>query len=185
MVTSSLRSAHRRVATRLFGYELDRRLAAGEHDDRDGRLAERARFLTGARTRERLARALREVVAAADEPPRRDGSVPLARAEVSAAAYELRLVASRLQAPAPVDPRGVAEVRLLLTDGSGPLYNRRSETPLEVAAAAAWRALAPAESASAPVSEAVERQRARRRPPGRPSPPAPPTGWSSPGRRPA
>jgi hypothetical protein len=185
MVTSSFRSARRRVTTRLFGHELDRRLAAGERGDRDGRLAERARFLTGARTRERLASSLREVVAAADEPPRRDGSVPLARAEVSAAAHELRLLASRLQAPAPVDPRGVAEVRLLLTEGSGPLYNRRSETPLALAATAAWRALAPEESASVPVSEAIDRQRARRRPPGRPSPPAPPTRWSSPRRRPA
>jgi hypothetical protein len=185
MVTSSLKSAPRHLATRLLGHELDRRLAAGEHDDRGGQLAERARFLTGARTRERLARSLREIVGAADEPPRLAGSVPLARAEVRAAAYELRLLATRLQAPAPVDPRGVAQVRLLLTDGSGPLYNRRSETPLDVAAAAARGALAPAESASVPVSEAVEGRTGRRRPPGRPSPPASPTRWSSPRRRPA
>jgi hypothetical protein len=184
MVTSSLKSARRRLATRLLGHDLDRRLAAGECCDRGGRLAERARFLTGARSREHLASSLREIVSVAEDPPRRDGIVPLARAEVSASAYELRLLASRLQAPAPVDPRGVAEVRLLLTDGSGPLYNRRAETPLDVAAVAARRALAPVESASAPVSE-PEWQRERRRPPGRPSPPAPPTRWSSPRRRPA
>jgi hypothetical protein len=185
MVRSNLTSASRRLATRLRGHRLDLRLAAGERYECGGRLADRARFLTRAKTRERLATSLREIVSAADEPSLPPGSVPLASDEVSAAAYELRLLASRLQAPGPVDPRGVAGVRLLLTDGSGPLYNRRSETPLEVAAIAARRALAPADSDSAPVSEAAERRRARRRPPGRPSPPAPPTRWSSPRHRPA
>jgi hypothetical protein len=185
MFTSSLKSALRRLTTWLFGHELDRRLATGERHDCGGRLAERARFLTGAGSREHLARSLREVVSAAERPPRGNEIVPLARVEVSASAYELRALASRLQAPAPVDPRGVAEVRLLLTDGSGPLYNRRAETPLGVAAVAARRALAPVEWASAPVSEPVEREGARRRPPGRPCPPAPPRRWSSPHRRPA
>src|SRR6188472_3777507 len=156
MVASKLKTAPRRLGTRLCGHELDRRLAAGEDYDCRGRLAERARFLTSAGTRERLAKSLREIVSAAVEVPRRSGGVPLARAEVSAAEYELRLLASRLQAPAPVDARGVAEVQLLLTDGSGPLYNRRSETSLGVATDAAWRALAPDESAAVPISESVE-----------------------------
>src|SRR5919204_3403878 len=164
MVPSSIRSATRRMAARLRAFELDRRLAAGESEDRDPRLAERARVLTGAKTRERLAQALREVVSAAEDPRVATGGVPLARAEVRAASHQLRLLAGGLQAPGPVHARGVAETQLLLTDGSGPIYNPRSETPLEVATVAARRALASA-SEPAAISGAAEHPAAPPRPP--------------------
>jgi hypothetical protein len=171
MPTLSLTAARRQLAVHLRGPELDRRLAAGERD-RDGRLADRARLLASARTREGLARALREIVAAAERPPAISGRVPLARAEVSAAADDLRLLASRLQAPGPVDPRGVAEVRMLLVDGCGPLYNERSKRRLDLATSAARRDLTPPSRRPAPLSEPPERRaarpRRRQRPPARP-----------------
>src|SRR5438874_8266802 len=100
----------------------DRRLAAGEGGAGDEYLARRASLLTSARVRERIATRLREIVAAAEDPRIRITKAPVARDEVLAAARELRLLASRLQAPAPVDPRGVAKVNLLIGDGRGPLY---------------------------------------------------------------
>jgi hypothetical protein len=51
-----------------------------------------------------------------------------------------RLVDELLQ-PGPVDPAGVAQVRLLLSDGGGPLYNPRSDDDLKAAAKAAIYAL--------------------------------------------
>ena len=50
--------------------------------------------------------------------------VPVRRPEVLDAADELDVLADRLAAPGPVDVRGVAQVHLLLTDGTGPLYFR-------------------------------------------------------------
>src|SRR5213078_1455884 len=91
-------------------------------------------------------RALREIVSDAELGSLAMNKAPLARAQVAAAADELRLLASRLQAPGPVDPRGVAEIRLLLIDGRGPLYNRRSQRPLANAVRAARLALTPSES---------------------------------------
>jgi hypothetical protein len=95
--------------------------------------------------RERLAGALREIV---DDAGRRGihiSRAPLARRRVAEAATELRLLATRLQAPGPVDPRGLADVSRLLSDGCGPLYNRRSPQSLSSAATAARLALGPAE----------------------------------------
>ena len=42
-------------------------------------------------------------------------------------------LAERLEAPAPVNPRGVALARVLLTDGVSPLYNRSCEQTLTAA----------------------------------------------------
>jgi hypothetical protein len=148
MSGSLLSAKSKAVAVRLRASELDRRLAAGECEAADGALAIRATMLAGAEVREQLARALREIVGDAEFGSLAMNRVPLARAEVAAAAEELRLLASRLQAPGPVDPRGVAEVRLLLIDGRGPLYNRGSRRPLSNAISAARRALMPTESSA-------------------------------------
>ena len=146
MLASSLAAPSHRIAVWLRGTELDRRLAAGECASADGALAIRATKLAGADVREQLARALREIVSDAELGSLAMNKAPLARAQVAAAAAELRLLASRLQAPGPVDPRGVAEIRLLLIDGRGPLYNRRSQRPLANAVRAARLALTPSES---------------------------------------
>ncbi len=52
--------------------------------------------------------------------------VPIDRDEVRRARHELETLASRLAAPEPVNVGGVARVRSLLADGTGPLY-RKSE----------------------------------------------------------
>ncbi len=47
---------------------------------------------------------------------------------------EFDLLLERLRAPAPVRPQGVAKARLLITDGTGPLWGAGGEAELSVAA---------------------------------------------------
>jgi hypothetical protein len=113
-----------RLMARLRAGALDRELARGVAPESCGALTLRARTLIGPSARATLARQLRRVVSDA-----RGGHVWLSRVavrrpEVLDAAEELDLLAARLAAPGPVDVRGVAQVQLLLTDGTGPLYFR-------------------------------------------------------------
>lgn len=116
-------------------FALDRELAEGWAPESCRALARRARALTRPDVREQLARSLRRLERDASRPAApRICRAPVERDEIEDASYELRLLASRLTAPSQVAPRGVAQVRLLLSDGSGPLYQRRR--PGELAAAA-------------------------------------------------
>ena len=112
-----------RLEAWLRAGSLDRELARGVAPETCGALSLRARALVGPCARSRLARQLRRVVRDA-----RGGHVWMThvalRPDVAEAAAELDTLADRLAAPAPVDVRGVAEARLLLTDGTGPLYFR-------------------------------------------------------------
>jgi hypothetical protein len=85
----------------------------------------RARQLTGMRARRRLARSLRARVKDAERPagPHLSAAVPVSRRAVASWRESLLGVAERLERPEPVNPCGVARVLVLLTDGTGPLYN--------------------------------------------------------------
>ena len=116
-------------------FAMDTKIADGAGRPLDPALARRATALTSPRVREDLARSVRRVIGDAREPanPLRPRA-PVAREEVVAASHELRQLASRLLAPMPVTAHGVAKVRLLLSDGSGPLYRR--DRPGDLSAAA-------------------------------------------------
>jgi hypothetical protein len=58
----------------------------------------------------------------------------LAREEVLTARHDLLRVAEALRAEPPGAVRGIAEVSLLLTDGSGPLFNEHPAGTLREAA---------------------------------------------------
>jgi len=58
-----------------------------------------------------------------DYPDR--GIIPVQRSEVLAAQDDINELAAALRCAGPVAPRGVAIANLLLTDGTGPLYNPR------------------------------------------------------------
>ena len=60
-----------------------------------------------------------------------------------ARACELEALADRLQAPDQVAAQGVAQARLLLTDGTGPLYRRGETDDLRAAVARALACLQP------------------------------------------
>ncbi len=77
------------------------------------------------RARRRLARSLRARVKDAEGPAaiRMSAAVPLCRRAVLPWRESLLGLAERLERPDPVNPAGVARVLVLLTDGTGPLYN--------------------------------------------------------------
>jgi hypothetical protein len=127
-----------RLTERLLSRQLDVALANGAPADSDGALALRAQRLTDVSRRLTIARSLRRLVREA-----RDGRAPaLTRVapcwgRVEVATDELSMLASRLTQPGPVAARGVAQALLLLTDGTGPLYNPRSEDSVRDRAAVA------------------------------------------------
>jgi hypothetical protein len=67
------------------------------------------------------------------ETPRITSAIPVRRKAVIAWCEALLGIADRLESPAAVNPRGVARVLTLLTDGGGPLYTPAAECSLEQA----------------------------------------------------
>jgi hypothetical protein len=116
-----------RVPARLEAWwrsaELDRQLAAGASPEGTAALTVRARALTGRRSRRRIAAGLVRARRSA-----RDSGFGLSAAvrphadEVHAARVVLSAIDRRLRAPTPVTARGLAMLRILLTDGSSALY---------------------------------------------------------------
>jgi hypothetical protein len=109
---------------RLRASQLDRRLGTGEPPERSALLAVRARWLVRPVACMELARTLQRVLALAAGPSRATAPVRVSRRRVRAAAPELHGLVDRLQAGGPVSAYGVARLRALLADGSGPVYHR-------------------------------------------------------------
>jgi hypothetical protein len=123
---------------------LDIELARGAAPTRAA-LALRAQALGERRARERLGRSVCRIVDdARTDRPLSIARVPTQRNEVLAAARELDQIAETLLASGPVAASGVAQLRLLLTDGAGPLYSRGAPGGLRAAATRALDALQPA-----------------------------------------
>ena len=133
-----------RVTARLRANRLDTELARGAAPTRAA-LALRAQDLGERRTRERLGRSVRRILDdARTDRPLSIARVPIQRSEVLAAAWELDRIAETLLTPGPVAASGVAQVRLLLINGAGPLYSRDAPGGLRAAATRALDALQPA-----------------------------------------
>jgi hypothetical protein len=116
-----------RLRVRLGRGGLDRQLADAPVCDLTRALALRSRQLTDRRTRQELARSLREIVDRVEAPPRLMSADVIDRAAVRVGREPLLGLAERLEASGPVNPRGVALAKMLLTDGLSPLYNRFCE----------------------------------------------------------
>ncbi len=110
-----------RLRARLRTAELDAALAAGASPESDVVLSLHAGRLCRPAQRRLLARSLRRVAAAAATPAPSRRAVPVCRPAIHGAEAELQAVVQRL-AVGPVDVRGLARVRTLLADGTGPLY---------------------------------------------------------------
>jgi hypothetical protein len=133
-----------RVIARLRANRLDTELARGAAPTR-ATLALRAQDLGECRTRERLGGSVRRILDdARTDRPLSLARVPAQRSEVLAAAWELDQIAETLLTPGPVAASGVAQVRLLLINGAGPLYSRDAPGGLRAAATRALDALQPA-----------------------------------------
>lgn len=123
------------LAARWNAGRLDRALAQGISPEASAALALRAQRLTEPDRRWTLAGALRRIVRDADRNrPRRGSRIVPNRRAVKAARDALSRLADTLDDPGPVSARGVAQAWLLVTDGTGPLYNARSDVPLGVRA---------------------------------------------------
>ena len=114
-----------RFGAHLHADRLDQDLADGEPPERSRALALRAQALTSTRSRRSLAAGLARALADA-EAPTIDSlmRVPLNRSAVVEVADEIGRLRARLLAPGPVAAAGVAQTRILLTSGNGPLRRR-------------------------------------------------------------
>ena len=120
-----------RLLARLLGASLDRRLAAGQAPEASRLLAVRGQQIVELRHRRQLAGNWEHLLAmAADGPPNRPRAL-LCRGRIVAAAAEIGELAAHLRAPLPVAATGVAAAQVLLTDATGPVYNRRDHTGLD------------------------------------------------------
>jgi hypothetical protein len=116
------------LLARLRGHWIDHELAAGAEPWRSPVYAARARQLTSDRRRRVLARSLERLIELAEEPPRVIGGrggravVEPYRPGVREARPVMLTLSWRLRGNAPLDPRGVAALKDLLSDGAGPCY---------------------------------------------------------------
>jgi hypothetical protein len=102
---------------------LDRRLAHGADPNATPALSRRARQLTSRRCRAGLAEGLRNVVDAAEEPPRGySAAVPVRRREILAEREFMIAIVEDLLSDDELSPRGIALVEQMLTDGRSPLF---------------------------------------------------------------
>lgn len=125
-----------RLGARVLGTRLDEELAAGRPPEWSRLHAARADHLVALAFREELADGWERVLTRRARFLRRD--------RVAAAEPVIGLLAERLRMPLPVPARGVALANLLLTDGTGPLYNPLSTVALDDAVAEAVAFLDPA-----------------------------------------
>lgn len=104
---------------------LDEELASGVPPDLNPLLRQRARYLVSRDSRLKMARGLGRTLDQAERPALHTAQVPVRSQAVGAAATSLEMLAQRLRGPLGIDPQGAARTKILLTDGSGPLYNPR------------------------------------------------------------
>jgi hypothetical protein len=116
---------------------LDRALVGSAYPETSPALAARAAALCTRREREVLATAIYRVLRAATRPSL-STRAPIAREAVELNRSELLALAAELRQASTVSARGVAAIRLLVTDGStSPLYHRASSRSLSTALAQA------------------------------------------------
>jgi hypothetical protein len=132
-----------RCRTWWRAYDLDRQLARGADPLESDELSLRAGQLGSARTRARLACALRGAVEPADRPPDPLRLPPslIRRSEIRANRELLLEMAERLGSSGPLGVEGLAMTSLLIDDSPSPLYHRDTRRSLTGAAFEALVAL--------------------------------------------
>ena len=127
-----------------------RDLAAGADPLARPELAPRAAQLISRRERATVARSLRRTLQDAHASrPTLGGPVLIRRGAVRHAEDVITAVISRLEGPHPVSPRGMAQIRRLLTNADqSPLYNNAAPGALRQAMSAVLCALEPGRGSS-------------------------------------
>jgi hypothetical protein len=112
-----------RVTARLRAHQLDRQLAVGVQAHQASALAVHQARLTSLAEREAIARTLRLAVCDARRGgTARSSRIPVHPANIAAAEDLIDTITLRLHSPRPVSARGMARLRVVLSDGCGPLY---------------------------------------------------------------
>lgn len=123
LAVSAAGSPTHRLLIRLFAARYDRMLASGAPVPVGTPLELHTQRITGVAEREALARSLRRSLAEARKPLTMWTTRSwLHRPNVVAAEDLIDTVTLWLHSPRPVDARAMALLRLLLSDGAGPLY---------------------------------------------------------------
>jgi hypothetical protein len=130
-----------RLSARFRAAALDAALVAGTSPESTVLLALHAEQLLAPAQRRLLARSLRRIVAVSEAPLGGRRAVPLNRDAVLRNREEFESLAQRLSSAEPLDVRGVAKVRTLLSDGSGPLYRAEEADRLQRELVAATSAI--------------------------------------------
>jgi hypothetical protein len=129
-----------RLKARVRAGALDRQLVEGAGPDTSVALALHAARVYGPSQRRILARSLSRLAGSPDSHSARL-HVPVDHEAVRRAYGELEAVADRLDGEGPVSVQGVARIRLLLADGTGPLYRAARPEQLRRELQSALRAL--------------------------------------------
>ena len=112
-----------RVAARLRAGHLDRRIAVGVPAPAGSAQAAHEARLTSSAEREAIARSLRRTVTdARGRGLLLSSRLPLHVPNITAATDVIEAVTLRLRSPRPVNARGMARLRQILSDGTGPMY---------------------------------------------------------------
>jgi hypothetical protein len=124
-----------RAIARLLAPWLDRELAGDTEASLSAAHAARARQLANQRTRRALARALDRLIERTDDRQSRfsNWSVRPCTEQVRDATRLIRSTASRLRSDEPLDAVGIARLKTLLRDVSGPCYEPSRPDALTVA----------------------------------------------------
>ena len=147
-----------RVVARALASSLDRQLAAGRSPESTHLLATRASQLVSAVMRRELVQNIEHLLELANRPAGvRSPRVLARRQAIIDVEPDLRTMLTKLAIPLPTSARGVAIVRMLLTDGTGPLYNQRNPTSLRDAVRDAAAHLESTWSADDVTQAAIER----------------------------
>jgi hypothetical protein len=130
-------SAGAKLAARLRAHSLDQALMNGADPATTALLAAHAARLTSPSMRASVAGCLERLARAEDEVRSHARVLPF-KAAVRANTHTLSELAATLRGPRPVYARGVAMLRRLVRDGTGPAYADRDggELALELRAAA-------------------------------------------------
>jgi hypothetical protein len=111
-----------RLRARFAAGKLDRQLAEGAEPETSGILFAHASRIASPSACASLAASVRRVVAHSETTRCVSNRAPLSREEILSTRAEMLELADRLERPGPVGARGVAQIRVLLADGAGPLY---------------------------------------------------------------
>lgn len=123
MVPTPRPSVTARMTARLRAGRFDRQLAVGVPAPAGSALAVHVARLTSQAEREAVARSLRQAVRDARAGGTLMSSrIPLNLSNIVAAEELIDAVTLRLHTPRPVNARGMARLRQLLADGTGPMY---------------------------------------------------------------